>query len=137
MLVTIKCVLKLIVNCCGWKSYAFINYVCVKISADYYNKKMILEHPKCEIICDVLSNYSSFQYCDSNIGLFSIAPNLAASNFAMTKVIALNLFSSFFVLVLFFIDPNYLSLFLVEKVENIYIISELKSDNCIEGAIKK
>ena len=47
---------------------------------------MLLVHPKYEIIM-VLSNCPFFQYCDSNIGLFSIAP---------CKVIALKLCCLFF-----------------------------------------
>ena len=44
--------------------------------------KILLLPPEYEIIM-VPSNHSLFQYCDSNIGLFSIAP---------CKVITLNLF---------------------------------------------
>ena len=46
----------------------------------------ILLPPKYEIIM-LLSNHSFFQYCDSNIGLFSIAP---------CKVITLNPFCILF-----------------------------------------
>jgi hypothetical protein len=42
--------------------------------------KILLMPPQYEIIM-LTSNYSFFQYCDSNIGLFSIAPS---------KVITLN-----------------------------------------------
>ena len=64
----------------------------IKMSSYYYHitypsciqhiqpAKLLLLPPKCEIIM-VPSNHSFFQYCDSNIGLFSIAP---------CKVITLN-----------------------------------------------
>ena len=48
---------------------------------DIQSAKILLLPPKCEIIM-VPHNHSFFQYCDSNIGLFSIAP---------CKVITLNL----------------------------------------------
>ena len=40
---------------------------------DIQSAKIVLLPPKYEIIM-VPSNHSFFQYCDSNIGLFSIAP---------------------------------------------------------------
>ena len=61
--------------------------------------KIVLLPPKYEIII-VPSNHSNFQYCDSNIGLFSFAP---------CKVITLNPFASFFVSVLFFFFDGSLS----------------------------
>ena len=42
-------------------------------SKQVQSAKILLLPPKYEIIM-VPSNYSNFQYCDSNIGLFSIAP---------------------------------------------------------------
>ena len=60
--------------------------------------KILLLPPKYEIIM-VPSNHSNFQYCDSNIGLFSIAP---------CKVIILNPLCILFVSVLcFFFASNY------------------------------
>ena len=48
----------------------FTEYYCMDI---IQSAKILLISPKYEIIM-VPSNHSSFQYCDSNIGLFSIAP---------------------------------------------------------------
>ena len=42
---------------------------------DTVGEKILLLPPKYEIVM-VPSNHSFFQYCDSNIGLFSIAPDL-------------------------------------------------------------
>ena len=53
---------------------------------DLQSAKVLLLTPKYKIIM-VLSNHSFFQYCDSNIGLFSIAPG---------KVITLNPLSILF-----------------------------------------
>ena len=61
--------------------------------------KILLLPPKYEIIM-VPSDHSNFQYCDSNIGLFSIAP---------CKVITLNPLCIIFVSVLCFFFNGSLS----------------------------
>ena len=45
-------------------------------------------------------NWEFFQYCNSNIGLFSIAPNKVI-DLPSLRFVALNLFASFFVSVLY------------------------------------
>ena len=83
-------------------------------SGKLQSAKKILLPPKYEIVM-VPSNHSKFQYCDSNIGIFSIDPMI------LVKLLLLILFSSVLVSVLgFFFDCSHskvivLSLFLALK----------------------
>ena len=57
----------------------------IKINEPSYHDKgtvreIIIGAPKCEIIFGALSISTFFQYYDSNIGLFSVAPQLVIAH---------------------------------------------------------
>ena len=85
--------------------------------------KILLLPPKYEIIM-LPSNHSFFQYCDSNIGLFSIAP---------CKVITLNplcilFWYQFFASFLMALSPK-LSLFQLSRQRQLSLFLALKGDS--------
>ena len=58
--------------------------------------KILLLPSKCEIFFVTIQKWLFYQYCDSNVELFCSPFSYRSSNFAIAKVVALNLFVSFF-----------------------------------------
>ena len=58
-------------------SKSFFQIPNIRASYNIQQTKILLVLPKCEIIFGTLLICTFFQYCDSKIGLFFIAPHLA------------------------------------------------------------
>ena len=98
------------------------NPIIVLLIAYNVGENIIATTPKYELII-VPSNHSNFQYCDSNIELFSIAP---------CKVITLNPLCIFFgisYLLFFMVSFLQLSLFQLSRQRQLSLFLALKGDS--------
>ena len=92
--------------------------------------KILLVHPKDEII-QVLTIFSFSQFCDSNLGLFSIAP---CNLLGLFLVLVLCFFSFFLQLSRFQLSQQQ-QLSLIKAIVT-YFVCERKSDNYKESNIE-